>query len=93
MAGSKILHQKTRLNFQIAPTNMVMWSLQIKILYWVIMTMTKTGYNIGDNKFDSKLRLHNFREELSGSKKISGVLRGNCFETCNIPQKTPRRIL
>ena len=23
--------------------------------------------------------------------KMSGVLRGNCFETCNIPQKTPMK--
>ena len=31
--GSKIQVQRTRLNFQTDHTNMVMWNLQIKILY------------------------------------------------------------
>ena len=54
---SKILHQRTRLNFQTAPTNMVTWNLQT---YWVIQTMTTTGYNIRNSKSD--LPLLNFRE-------------------------------
>ena len=32
-ASSKIKPQRTRLNFQAAPAGMIMWNLQIKILY------------------------------------------------------------
>ena len=51
--------------------------------------MTKTGYNIQNSKSD--LRLYNIREIFYFFlPKMSGVLRGNCCETCrNIFQKTP----
>ena len=80
-----------RLNFQAAPTNMVMWNLQIKILYMLGHT---------DNDKDrlqhpehqiwlalTQFQFHNIMEKIL---KMSGVLRSNCCETCrNIPQKTP----
>ena len=38
--------------------------------YWVMLTMTKTGYNIRNSKCD--LRLHSFREVWLGNKQLSG---------------------
>ena len=45
------------------------WRLKFST-YWVILTMTKIGYNIRNSKFD--LRLRNFRDVYLGNKQLSG---------------------
>ena len=80
-----VASQRTRPCFQTAPANIVMWNLQIEILYILGHT---------DNEKD---RLHSFSEFGSIMKqipKMSGILRGNCCETCrNIPRKTPTNVV
>ena len=80
----KIQLQRTRLNFQTAPTNMVVWNLQIKIIY-------RLGHTDNDKDrlqhpeqqiwlaFTQQEQIDSIMEKIP---KMSGILRDNCCETC-----------
>ena len=63
--------KRTRLNFQTTPTNVVMWNLEIKILY-ILGHTDNDKERLQHPNSKSDLRLRNFGEVYLGNNQLSG---------------------